>query len=189
MYVNCAELYTDGGAGGGGYQGSTGALVPLVAGNGLEAAIDNSNVAGVPGGTDPASGAGVVTGVEYRIPLALLGYKTGPIRICAIVNGGGHDYMSNQVLGGCGAGTGNFGEPRFVNFNSVAGDQFFVVPGTDAVPCPADFNDDGVVDGADLGTLLGAWGSFGSPEDLNGDSVVDGADLGMLLGEWGPCGG
>ncbi|MDG2030210.1 MAG: hypothetical protein P8J45_04315 [Phycisphaerales bacterium] len=25
--------------------------------------------------------------------------------------------------------------------------------------CPADFNGDGIVDGADLGILLGAWGS------------------------------
>jgi len=49
----------------------------------------------------------------------------------------------------------------------------------------ADLNGDGVVDGADLGLLLGAWGSSGGPADLNGDGVVDGADLGVLLGGWG----
>lgn len=47
----------------------------------------------------------------------------------------------------------------------------------------ADLNCDGVVDGADLGMLLGGWGSSG-PGDLNGDGVVDGADLGSLLGNW-----
>ncbi|MFG0276179.1 MAG: endonuclease/exonuclease/phosphatase family protein [Phycisphaerales bacterium] len=47
-----------------------------------------------------------------------------------------------------------------------------------------DLNGDGVVDGADLGLLLGAWGSAG-PTDLNGDGVTDGADLGLLLGAWG----
>jgi hypothetical protein len=65
-----------------------------------------------------------------------------------------------------------------------------ITPGSTpcSVPCPADFNDDGVVDGADLGSLLGEWGACpGCPQDLNGDGVVDGADLGGLLGEWGPC--
>jgi len=49
----------------------------------------------------------------------------------------------------------------------------------------ADLNDDGVVNGADLGILLSAWGSSG-PGDFNGDGVVDGADLGILLSQWVP---
>ncbi len=51
--------------------------------------------------------------------------------------------------------------------------------------CPADFNRDMIVDGADLGTLLGSWGT--PDHDLTGDRFVDGADLGQLLGAWGPC--
>jgi hypothetical protein len=47
-----------------------------------------------------------------------------------------------------------------------------------------DVNDDGIVDGADLGLLLGAWGSSDPTADLNDDGVVDGGDLGLLLGEW-----
>lgn len=57
-------------------------------------------------------------------------------------------------------------------------------------PCRPDLNGDGVVDGADLGLLLGAWGPCGgSPcaADQNSDGVVDGADLGLLLGAWGAC--
>lgn len=55
---------------------------------------------------------------------------------------------------------------------------------------------DGLVDGADLAVLLGAWGrNAGSPADLVDsdtfmpppDGVVDGADLAVLLGAWGPC--
>ena len=58
----------------------------------------------------------------------------------------------------------------------------------DIVPCPADLSGDGMVDGADLGILLGAWGPCpGCPADLNFDNVVDGADLGILLAAWGPC--
>lgn len=48
----------------------------------------------------------------------------------------------------------------------------------------ADFNCDGGVDGADLGTLLGGWGLPGQT-DLNSDGNTDGADLGILLGLWG----
>ncbi len=48
---------------------------------------------------------------------------------------------------------------------------------------PADLNDDGVVDGADLGILLTNWGRAGIG-DINGDGIVDGADLGLLLQSW-----
>ena len=52
-------------------------------------------------------------------------------------------------------------------------------------PCPEDLNGDGVVNGADLGLLLGAWGT--SSQDINDDGIVNGADLGLLLGAWGDC--
>ena len=53
---------------------------------------------------------------------------------------------------------------------------------------PADINDDGVVNGADLGLLLSAWGPCPPPcpADINGDGVVNGADLGLLLASWRP---
>lgn len=53
-------------------------------------------------------------------------------------------------------------------------------------PLPGDLNGDALVDGADLGLLLGAWGTCrGScPEDIDGTGIVDGADLGLLLGAW-----
>lgn len=47
----------------------------------------------------------------------------------------------------------------------------------------ADLDGDGDVDGADLGLLLGAWGTTG-PGDVDGSGIVDGADLGLLLGQW-----
>jgi len=59
----------------------------------------------------------------------------------------------------------------------------------DAVECVGDLNGDGVIDGADLGVLLNAWGMRGGPADLNGDGVVNGADLGILLNGWGKCPG
>lgn len=49
---------------------------------------------------------------------------------------------------------------------------------------PGDFNNDGYIDGADLGILLGSWGSINSVVDLNDDGLIDGADLGIFLGLW-----
>ena len=48
-----------------------------------------------------------------------------------------------------------------------------------------DLNGDGLVNGADLGLLLGAWGGCtGCVADLDGNGIVDGGDLGLLLGAW-----
>ena len=59
--------------------------------------------------------------------------------------------------------------------------------------CPADANDDGVTDQADLGILLSAFGtSEGDPNynpdvDYDADGMVGQADLGFLLADFG-CG-
>ena len=52
-----------------------------------------------------------------------------------------------------------------------------------SLPCPGDFDGNGIVDGADLATLLGQWGEAGSA-DLNEDGLVDG-----VAGRWRPVGG
>ena len=71
--------------------------------------------------------------------------------------------------------------------------QAFGVVGPNVPPppaCPADLNLDNVVNGADLGLMLGAWGPCPSTPcaaDLNLDGVVNGADLGLMLGAWGNC--
>lgn len=54
--------------------------------------------------------------------------------------------------------------------------------GDPSSPMPGDFDGDGFVNGNDLGTLLGAWGSAAG--DLNDDGTTDGNDLGVLLGNW-----
>ncbi len=35
--------------------------------------------------------------------------------------------------------------------------------------------------------VLAQWGASGGAADLNHDGVVNGGDLGVLLGLWGPC--
>ncbi|MFO0873730.1 MAG: hypothetical protein U0575_07125 [Phycisphaerales bacterium] len=58
-----------------------------------------------------------------------------------------------------------------------------------AICCPGDFNDDGLVNGADLGDLLSVIGGNDPEIDFNCDGIIDGSDLGLLLSSWGPCGG
>jgi hypothetical protein len=53
-------------------------------------------------------------------------------------------------------------------------------------PCTGDLDGNGVVDSADLGALLSAWGTPAA--DLDGNGIVDSADLGALLSAWGMCG-
>jgi hypothetical protein len=152
LFANWAELLTNGG-GQGYYLGTTGATSNgILSGgtnpNNIRVTINNSNTGGVTSSAaDPFAAAAVSTGVELAIPFAAIGI-TGPttIKISAFINGAGHDFVSNQVLGGIGGG-GNLGEPRNVNFANIAGDQYFLV----VVPEPASL----FALGAGLAGLLG----------------------------------
>jgi MYXO-CTERM domain-containing protein len=114
----------------------------------IDVAYDNSNTAGVGGGTgaaNQAAAAAVTTGLELSIALSDLGYAGGQICIMAGQNNQGHNFWSNQFLGGlpqglmngggAGTGTGNLGGDGNGNFNgsgavnmtNFAGDQFFCV--------------------------------------------------------------
>jgi hypothetical protein len=65
-------------------------------------------------------------------------------------------------------------------------DRSIVIDHAGPPSCPADLTGDGVVDGADLGLVLSAWGA--SPlGDITGDGITDGADLGAMLTAFGPC--
>ena len=67
--------------------------------HGIRATIDNSNTAGVIAGIGADSGAGVTTGWELSVPLSAIGDPAGAIEVCAFINNGTHDWMSNQMLG------------------------------------------------------------------------------------------
>ena len=190
-FINWSGLATEGGdAVDSGFAGpgGPGAGQAIFAANGIIASIDNRNVGGVSGGDGTDSGGGVPTGIELAIPLYVLGHSAGDtIRVCAFINGSSHDYVSNQVLGPLGGGS-NLGEPRVIDFDSLPGEQFVVIVDASGEPCPCDLDGDGMIDGADFGTLLSMWGPCaGCDADLNEDGVVDGADIGLLLGCWGEC--
>ena len=113
----------------------------------VDFAFDNSNSAGVLGGTaaaDAAAAAAVATGLEFSIDLADLGSPAfgDEIKIHVAYGNGDNNFHSNQILGGLpapqanlgGDGSGNFtGNLSGIDFNQFAGDQYFSV----VVPEPA----------------------------------------------------
>lgn len=188
-YLNYSPLLTNGGGIGsflGGGNGNT-----VAGSNGINLAIDNSNTAGVSGATGgvvgPSSGAGVTTGIELDIPLSVLGNPTGLVKVAAFVNGQGHDYISNQVLGTLPDGYGSLAEPRTADFSTYAGNQYFIV----YLTLPGDANSNGKIDADDYAILdrgfarynagaIAASDAGWTDGDFNGDGVVDAADYFLI---------
>jgi hypothetical protein len=52
------------------------------------------------------------------------------------------------------------------------------------VPCPADFNQDGGVDGADVEDFFSAWESGEPAADVNVDGGIDGSDIEVFFVAW-----
>lgn len=76
---------------------------------------------------------------------------------------------------------------RVGGYNGASGTGTLSVSCKPLSVCEGDLDGNGAVDGGDLGTLLGAWGTASAVADLDGNGIVDGADLGILLGAWGSC--
>ncbi len=51
-------------------------------------------------------------------------------------------------------------------------------------PCPADFNNDGGVDGADVEAFFAAWEAGDESADVNADGGVDGGDVETFFAAW-----
>lgn len=74
-------------------------------------------------------------------------------------------------------------ENPLVEFNLASAARIELHVGLNPACFPEDLDCNGVVDAADLATLLSDWGNAGSA-DINGDGVTDAADLSMLLNAW-----
>ncbi len=152
-----------------------------------------------PGG----NAAAVDRGFEIVIPLASIGSPTGPVKVCAFINGGGHDYLSNQIAGSLPGGTGNLGGDGAgnyiggatpvagIDFNSFAGNQFVTIAAGTVATAPTI---DGVRDasyGAPLFTQAARTGfgdsnagnQFANGSELdNLHAVTDGTNLYIFVG-------
>jgi hypothetical protein len=111
-------------------------------------------------------------------------------------NDGLHGMVEKSGSVGLGAGKHRVRIEFFENYGGAGEIVRWAGPGVSKAVIPAatwsrngtivltaDLNGDGSVNGADLGILLGAWGTAAA--DLTGDGTTDGADLGLLLGSWG----
>jgi hypothetical protein len=54
----------------------------------------------------------------------------------------------------------------------------------DAAPCPADYNQDGGVDGADIQSFFVDWASAAPNADVNQDGGIDGGDIEYFFVRW-----
>ncbi len=173
----------------------------------LRMAIDNRNTAGVNGSGGPnwdntGDPENVVSGIEFSVPLSFIGNPTGEIAVTAFINGTGHDYASNQFAGfglaGAalidpvatdggnpgGDGFGGFtGDLAGVNLTTIPGDQFVVI--AQAAAPNIDFNNDGLIDCADVNALTGAIVNGGDVAtfDLNADGMINNADMDIWLAD------
>ena len=123
------------------FEGSTQGFNNSVGASAIGVAFDNSNTAGIMGGTGAANTSAaqaVQTGLELWIPLSSIGNPGSgdAIRISAHVNASNYDFLSNQSLGGYSApqanlggdGNGNFNnDVSLIDLNNFSGDQYFSI--------------------------------------------------------------
>jgi len=81
--------------------------------------------------------------------------------------------------------------PLYLVFNQSESESIhdaaidFVINTILAPSCPEDLNNDNVIDTADLGILIAAFGTADPIADINNDNIVDTADLGILIALFG----
>ena len=97
--------------------------------------------------------------------------------------------VSGEGVTGSSSYSGSFTGPDGNGEGNLSGAKIVIIPGGDDCggTCPGDFDGNGIVDGADFGFMIAAWGPCKCPEDLNGDGQVDGADVGLFVALWGAC--
>ena len=138
-YVNFLDLPTLGGGNNGGFLGGDylgsvalgGGTFAFPDGSVGELAINNSNTAGVTGGSgagSAAAAAAVGTGIEWRIPLSGIGttLNGGDIKITAVA---GQQRLERFLEPDPrpGAGIGRLGSPGSLNLTTKAGNQYVTV--------------------------------------------------------------
>lgn len=134
---------------------------------------------------NPESSFGVGELIAQQLDLSGTPAWKQPIALCTVPSG--HARLTGLALGS--QAIFAWEDDRSGNDDLLG--QNLNLDGTLGINCPADFNGDGLVDGADLNLLLASWGACPvdepCPADINHDGVVDGADLNSLLGAWGLC--
>lgn len=149
-------------------------------------AIDDVDGPGAYSGTHNLIETGSVSGLTNTVTgdpgLGALAFNGGTTQTHALSGGPAMD-AGNATLSGIPA-TDQRGESRI----AVSGLDLGAFELQESSSAPEDLNNDGYVDGLDLGVLLGSWLQSVGPEfgEFTGTPPVDGLDLGILLGAWNP---
>ncbi|MBS0198346.1 MAG: hypothetical protein JSR77_16460 [Planctomycetes bacterium] len=129
---------------------------------------------------------------EWDISALFIGMDGGTTNVSVIR--GGEDVLFAATRSGTGANAGPFAAKVFLEVGETvefvvnnAGSFYSDTTGLEVVisgGCPADFNEDGGIDGGDVETFFHAWemGEYGA--DVNTDGGVDGADVGVFFAAW-----
>jgi len=145
---------------------------------------------GAPYGRDERDHATGECYVVYGSPA--LGSQ-GPIQLSTLSRAAGETLQGIWQNDRCGFSVSSAGDPNadgnpdviigawHAGPNGSQSGQSYVVHGGVNLS-PADLNNDGCVDGADLGILLAAWGT--PLADLDSDGDTGAGDLGVLLAAW-----
>jgi len=143
-----------------------------------------------------------VTGTQGTATVTLCGSSALDSAMAIYTGLSGCPYDEVQLLG-CQDDSAECGEDPYLQYSTTEYAATYIRIGTfsgettdqdllltisvseNETPCTGDFDENGIVDGADLAALLGAWNTPNG--DLNGDGNTDGADLSTVLGNWGEC--
>ena len=99
-----------------------------------------------PTDSGPGESANVTTGMEFKIPLSIIGNPSASVKICAFVSGGDGHFVSNQLMAGLPLGTQNLGTSAASrDLTTYSGNQFFTV----AAPSVLDTDGDSIGDATD----------------------------------------
>jgi hypothetical protein len=153
------------------------------------AAINNASDG--PTASGPGNSANVTTGMEFKIPLSLIGSPSSSVKVSAFISGGGNYWVSNQFLAGLPIGTGNLGDSAASrDLTTYPENQFFTVSApaivdtdADTIPDSIDLDDDG--DGLDdtvetnTGVFIDVTNTGTNPllADTDSDGFNDGAEI------------
>ena len=92
--------------------------------------------------------------------------------------------LSTATLSIANAQPSDAGDYTAVFFNSCGGVTSTKATVSVEPPCPADFNRDGGIDGADVAAFFDAWEAGDASADVNQDGGVDGSDAQTFFNAW-----
>jgi hypothetical protein len=140
-------------------------------------------------GRDVTVTAAAAPGYDFAGPLSYQWLRNG----VPVIDGPRGDSPTDDVVSGARTPTLRISElPRSDSGSyqlQIGNSCGFVTSAAVTLQCSADYNEDGGVDGADVGAFFVDWGAGLSDADINADGGIDGADVEIFFIIWsaGSC--